>query len=936
MAPSPYPKKLIEVALPLDAINTASRREKSIRHGHPSTLHLWWSRKPLATTRAVLFAQLVDDPSAHPEQFPTEAAQAAERERLFGILQQLVIWENSTKESVLAEARAEILRSTGGTPPPVYDPFCGGGSIPLEAQRLGLDARGSDLNPVAVLISKALVEIPPRFRGRPPVHPGQHHAAYAGAWQGAAGLAEDLRYYGEWMRQAAEARIGSLYPPATLPPEQGGGPARVIAWLWVRTVASPNPALGGTHVPLTSKWVLSSRKGHEAYVEPISDSERGTYRFEVRTKGTARVGTVNRKGATCLLSGVPIPFDYIRTEGRAGRLGVKLLAIVADGPRGRIYLPPDAAHEEAPNVARPDWEPTGEIADNPGHTNVYRYGLTTFAKLFTPRQLTALTTFSDLIPQCRAQVLQDAQAAGLPDDGVSLNEGGRGATAYADAVATYMALAVDKLSDYGSALCSWHVSGEKMRNTFARQALPMVWDFAEANPFSASTGNWSGAVDWVVKAVTAALTTGLGQVRQADATTPGHAQGVVVSTDPPYYDNIGYADLADFFYVWLRRSLRDLYPNLFGTLLTPKATELVATPYRFPGGRTEAKAHFEGGLHQAFVRLRAESDPAYPLTVYYAFKQADSEDNGEGQEPGAAEFASTGWETMLTGLLQAGFAVVGTWPMRTEMGNRPVANGTNSLASSIVVVCRVRPDEAGAVSRREFLRMLHAELPPALRALQAGQVAPVDFAQAAIGPGMAVFSRYARVLETDGSAMPVRAALTLINQVLDAVLAEQEGEYDPATRWAIKWATQYGWRAGSYGEAEVLSKAQALSLAHWQGRMLEAKAGKVRLLGLAELEPGWRPPADVTAWEAAHHLAAVLMNGGEEQAADLLARLPAVADAARDVAYQLYHLCERRGWAADALPYNMLVSAWPALQQLQAARVGRPMAQGTLLDPEGV
>lgn len=917
------PTKLIEVALPLADINAAARREKSIRHGHPSTLHLWWARRPLAAARAVLFAQLVDDPSAHPDQFPTEAAQQRERERLFQILRELVQWENSTNETVLQQARAEIWRSTGGAPPAVYDPFCGGGTIPLEAQRLGLQTYGSDLNPVAVLITKALVEIPPQFRDRPPVHPSDGQLLARQPWRGAAGLAADIRYYGAWLRDEAERRIGHLYPKVSLPPELGEGEAPVIAWLWARTVASPNPAFRNVHVPLVRSFVLSTRKGHEAWVEPVVDVAKRTYCFKVQVGGAipaeAKMGTKTKRGASfrCLISGQPIPEDYIKQEARAGRLGVRLLAVVGEGPRGRVYLPPNVEHERVASEIVGDGpvEIQQRLAYDPKNIWCTLYGIETFDQLFTPRQLMALTTFSDLIAECRERVWADAIAAGLPDDGQPLHEGGTGATAYADAIATYLALAVDKVVDRNSALCSWDATRDTIRNTFARQALPMVWDFAEANPFSDSTGNWVGAVSWVADAVQQApVQQEQGVIRQADACEPGPYRNVSVSTDPPYYDNSGYADLSDFFYVWLRRSLRPVFPDLFATVLTPKANELVATPYRVNGDKGKAKAHFEQGLRQAFGHLRAQADPTYPVTVYYAFKQTETDESGEDGEEGLA--VSTGWETMLEGLLYSGFTVVGTWPMRTELGNRPIANGSNALASSIVLVCRIRPDDAPTISRREFLRLLHQELPSRVRALQASNIAPVDLAQSAIGPGMEVFSRYRAVLEADGHPMRVRTALALINEVLDVVLAEQESEYDPATRWALKWFQQFAFNEGSFGEAEVLSKAQDVALARWDGRLLQARGGKVRLLTVGELDPEWNPPRDVTVWEAVHHLARTLQDRGEQAAAALLARLPMVSGPARDLAYRLYSLCDQRGWPSDAVTYNSLVTSWPELQRL--------------------
>ena len=765
---TPYRKKLIEVALPLEAINAASAREKSIRHGHPSTLHLWWARRPLAACRAVLFASIVDDPSSRPEEFPTEEIQEKERQRLFGIIERLVLWENTNNEQVLNEARAEILKATDGHPPPVLDPFCGGGSIPLEAQRLGLEAHASDLNPVAVLITKALIEIPPKFAGMPPVNPEARKKMQKKIegqdWPGTTGLAEDVRYYGRWMRDEAEKRIGHLYPKAKLP---DGSEATVIAWLWARTVKCPNPACGAM-MPLVRSFALSTKKGKEAWVKPSVDysSNNRVVKFEVKTgHGQPSEGTVNRRGAHCIACGTPVRFDHLRLESREKRMGSQLIAIVTEGKKGRTYVSPESLHSEIASKVIPSFKPDGEIADNPGHTNVYRYGLTRFGDLFTSRQLVALTTFSDLEAKARVQVIADAQATGLTES-QRIADGGQGAQVYADAVGTYLALSLDRLADRSSTISSWDNTRDNVRNTFSRQAIPMVWDYAEANPFSNSSGNFQGAVDWITDVLRALSPKIDGYARQYDSTTflPTDLF-FLISTDPPYYDNIGYADLSDFFYVWLRRSLGLVYSDLFSTLLVPKERELVAIPYRFNGSKEEAERFFEEGLGRAFELMRTVCRVDFPLTIYYAYKQAE-------EDAAQSGLASTGWEVMLGSLVASGYAITGTWPMRTELANRSVSLGSNALASSIVLVCRPRSEGAPIGTRKEFLIALRRELPAALRQLQKGNIAPVDMAQAAIGPGMAIFSRYSKVLEADGSSMRVRTALQLINQYLDEYFFE--------------------------------------------------------------------------------------------------------------------------------------------------------------------
>jgi putative DNA methylase len=923
-----YRKKLIEVALPLEAINKESAREKSIRHGHPSTLHLWWARRPLAACRAVLFAQLVDDPSSHPEQFPTEEAQEAERQRLFRLIEELVKWENVNDEALLEQARAEIRKSAGpGGPPPLLDPFAGGGSIPLEAQRLGLEAHAGDLNPVAVLINKALIEIPPRFAGRPPVHPGQPQQLIAKAWRGAEGLAEDVRYYGQWMRDEAEKRIGYLYPKVKLPKEHGGGEATVIAWLWARTVKCPNPACGA-QMPLVRSFWLSTKSDKQAWVEPMVD--RGvtppTVHFATRSgAGKPREGTVNRRGVTCLHCNTPVPFDHVRSEGKAGRMGAQLMAIVAEGPHERVYLPPNAEHEAIAAQVQPHNVPETDLPERALSFRVQLYGMTKHRDLFTPRQLVALTTFSDLAAEAHERTQLDALAVGLSGD-----EAG----AYADAVATYLAFAVDKMTTTNSSICTWQTKPTRLVAAFSRQAIPMVWDYAEANPFSNAAGDYRLGIGSLTEVLERLSPMSDGDVQQLDATSmAGNLRFPLISTDPPYYDNIGYADLSDYFYIWLRRSIGNIHPDLFSTLLVPKSQELVATPYRFNGDREKARRFFEEGLGKAFTRLRETAHPNYPMTVYYAFKQSETDGEGEDEDSNdATAIASTGWETMLEGLIRAGFVITGTWPIRTEL-TVALKSTVGALASSVILVCRPRLVDTPLATRRDFMSALQRELPAALRDLQRGNVAPVDLAQASIGPGMAIYSRYRRVLEADGSAMRVRTALALINQALDAYLAEQEGEYDADTRWALAWFEQFGFNEGPFGDAETLSKAKNTSVQGMvEAGILSARAGKVRLLRREEFPADWDPATDrrLTVWEVSQHLIRALQERGEVAAAGLLVQVGGLGEAARDLAYRLYTLCERKGWAQEALPYNSLVVAWPEVARLAEERRRSTPVQGKL------
>ena len=949
-------RKLIEVALPLDDINRAAAREKSIRHGHPSTLHLWWARRPLAAARAVLFGQLVDDPSSRPGLFPTKAGQEAERERLFGILRELVKWENTTNEGLLEEAREEIRASWRRTCadhadhpragelfdperlPAFHDPFAGGGAIPLEAQRLGLEAHASDLNPVAVLINKAMIEIPPKFAGRAPVNPeSRKRGLGAKKWKGAAGLAEDVRYYGKWMRDEAEKRIGHLYPKVRITTEMvaerpdleryAGRELTVIAWLWARTVRSPNPAFADVEVPLVSNFILSTKKGKEAWVEPVVEGR--DYRFEVRVGSPPNVEATKRGTKTagsrspfrCLVSGAPMPFDYLRSEGRAGRMNARLMAVVAEGDRGRVYLPPVSDHEDAALAAVPKWRPDLVLPDNTRDFKTPLYGMTTFGDLFTERQLTALTTLSDLVNGARTRVRHDAtHVRGSADDDRPLSDGGEGGAAYADAVGTYLALAASKETVFLVTQARWRAGEGKSAPAFGRQAMPMVWDFAEVNPFAGAGGDFEGVINGIEKCVRNSPPPTVATSRQMDATAPVGESNRVVSTDPPYYDNIGYADLSDYFYVWLRRALRPLFPDLFATLAVPKVEELVATPYRH-GGTEKAEAFFLAGMNRAIRRLGERTHRVFPVTIYYAFKQAETSNE--------AGTSSTGWETFLEGVIRCGFSITGTWPMRTENASRLVGMDTNALASSIVLACRRRPADAAAAGRMEFIECLKKELPKALRDLQQAGIAPVDLAQAAIGPGMAVFTRYSGVHHVSGEPLTVREALAHINEVLDETLEEQEGDFDGDTRWAVAWFTQHHFEEGEFGDAETLSKAKNTSVAGLvEAGILQSGGGRVRLLRPEELPDDWDPRKDrrLTVWEMVHHLIRVLDESGEAGAARLLRKIGGKMEEARALAHRLYAICDRQKRAVEARAYNALVGSWTEIARLALEDRGQKQA----------
>lgn len=951
--PVKVPRKLIEVALPLDAINVACAKEKSIRHGHPSTLHLWWARRPLAAARAVIFAQLVNDPGYQQgggfKYGKNKKEAAIERKRLFKMIEDLVVWENTTNEHVLESARTEIMRSwrevcelnkdhpqsnelfNPEKMPALQDPFAGGGAIPLEAQRLGLQSFASDLNPVAVVINKALIEIPPKFTGSTPVGPEMAEKgkgkklALSLHWPGAKGLAEDICRYGAWMREEAEKRIGHLYPPIEITAAMArqradlgsliGQKLTVIAWLWARTVKSPNPAFSHVDVPLISSFVLCSKESQEVYLEPLVDGD--SYDFNIRLgkpPSEADSGTkAGGKGAGfyCIVSKSPMSGKYLKAEAILGRMGQRLLAVVADGPNGRIYLPATAEMEVVAKNAKPSWSPQIPLCGK-ARDQMPLYGMETFADLFTPRQLVALTTFSDLLTEVRQKIRQDAIDAGMSDDDQSLDADGTGARAYAEAVSVYLAFCLDKNTITNTTMATWQKDPDRLTQAFSRQAIAMTWDFAEANPLSDAGGGFGitpSAISKVLLRLPVDCPTGTAFQQNASTMDIGCR---LVSTDPPYYDNICYADLSDYFYVWLRKSLQTVYPTIFATVVTPKAEELVASPYRH-SEKSEAEAFFLEGMTHALRRLADQAHPSAPLTIYYAFKQSDTDSE--------ARTSSTGWEIFLEALHSAGLQLSGTWPMRTELTGS-LKKRVNALASSIILVCRKRPTDAPSISRREFLRELNAKLPEALDEMTKGSgddrspVAPVDLSQAIIGPGMAVFSKYLSVLEADGTPMRVRTALQLINRFL------AEDDFDPDTQFCLHWFEQHGWGEGLFGNAETLSRAKGTSVDGVRDAgIIESGAGKVRLRKWSEYPLDWDPRTDKRnpIWETLHHLIRALKEDGERSAGRLLAAAKNQSEAARQLAYRLYTLCERQGWAEDARAYNELITSWTGIESAAGA-----------------
>lgn len=906
-------RKLIEVALPLEAINRESAREKSIRHGHPSTLHLWWARRPLAACRAVLFAQLVDDPSAHPDRFPTDNDQEIERQRLFALIERLVVWENSTNTALLKAANDEIARSAGGPVPPVLDPFAGGGSIPLEAKRLGLEAYANDLNPLPVLINTVLLDLVDRFPLQQPTTGGMRGPAPAS-------IAADVRYWGAELEALAAAKASHNYPKSA-----AGGEG--LVFLWARTVNCPNPACG-IEIPLVGSWRASARKGSETMLVPHASSDGKSIDVSVHVgKRSEPARTIDRRGGVCPLCDGGFPLEYVKAEGVAGRMGLRLLAVQERYRGKRSFRAATSSDRLAAGLRAPDmpWL-DAELSTHSQYMAPPRYGLTTFKDLYLPRQAVMLEAFVEGVQSVAAAAAAAAAAGGLPDDDRPFAAGGKGPRAYGEAIWILLALGVGRLLNRASSLCIWDATRDNVQQVFARQAYSMTWFFAEANPFAGASGSFSGQIEYLAKAVEA-LPSGSGHVSSGPAQSVAIPSGAVVSTDPPYYDAVPYADLSDYFIVWLRHMLGGILPTVFGTVLAPKEDELVADHVRH-GGKRPAASFFESGMSEVFRNIAEHHNREYPMTVYYAFKAVENVGEGQG---------STGWETFLQSLVDTGWAISGTWPMRTEQAGGLRELGRNALASSVVVVCRLKAGDADVVNRRSFLGSLKAELPSALRTLQQGSIAPVDLAQAAVGPGMRVFSRYARVVEADGSDMKVRTALALINQVLDEVLTEQEGDFDADSRFCVKWFSQFGWNEGRSGEADVLAKATNTSIEGLvRGGVFRAVAGKARLIAPEELNNDWDPTTDdrVSDWEVVVRLAHAVRSEGVEATAAMMAAAGQRVDldTAKELAYLLYAVCEKKGWTESALLFNGLAASWSDVASAARSHAGRPAGTQSMFD----
>ena len=911
-------RKLIEVALPLEAINQAGRAEKSVpKKGHPATLHLWWSRKPLGVARAVLFASIVDDPSARPDLFPSEADQTAERQRLFELTEALASWGRSEDATLLKEVRRRIDEVAGNDRPKLIDPFCGGGAIPVEGVRLGLDVLGIDLNPVAALVTASATTIAQRFAGQPAVNPSPTSELGLGQ-RPLAGIAADVCHYGAAVEAECHRRLDAAFPNA--PSDHSPSGVTVpVSYLWARTITCSNPGCRRS-TPLLSTWWLSKKAKHHWHARPVLFDDDFTFTVHKGKPPDDLEDLKVSRGANyrCLFCSTINDAEAVRAEGASGMLGFKLVAIQAFRDpsarrSGRVYLDPIPDIERAATEVRISTGATAAVErDLPTVSgNITGFGLRTFGDLLTPRQQLTMGTFAEVIAEFAHVIQRDAEAAGLADDSLGIEVGGRGATAYAEAVTTYLGLTLSRMANRVSTMTIHNRANGSVEQSFVQPAYAFYGDFPEANPFSGSTGSWGNALEHVWKA-TEALPVGDGtaEIRASSMLTALDGERGMVSTDPPYYDMFDYAALSNLFYVWLRATLGEIWPNTLGPILAPTAEQIVSNPSRFEGSRAKSHEHFEDLLRQAFIRIREVQDPRFPVTIYYGYQQTERSKNGR---------SSTAWEALLESVIDAGLRITSTWPLRTE---RPegVKKGSNSLASSVLLVCRPALAAAETTTATDFRRLLRAELPDALKLLQQGNIAPVDLAQAAIGPGMAVFTRFARVLEADGSAMRIRTALQMINEVLDETLEGIDNDFDPDTRWAVTWFDEYGFDEGPFGRAEQLSKSRNTSMSGLQqAGVVGIGAGKARLLSRDELDEDWDPSTDqrLTIWEITQHLIRRLEVDGEQAAAILLERIgPEPAAVARELAYRLFQTCQTKGWAQQAVALNGLVIAWPELVRL--------------------
>lgn len=888
-------RKLIEVALPLDEINAACKADKDRKTGTIRNLHKWFAPMPLPAWRALLFAAMIDDPEDD-----------TLRADLLGVIKQLVAnGADLPDDAALADAKARLRAQFPDGMPTVFDPFCGGGSTLIEAQRLGAPTRGSDLNPVPALITRTVTQILPKIWDGQPLHPAavgdrarlarnERQLTFPAAEQsraplrGYAGIVQDVNHYAAQIQDRVLRRLSKNYR------SQDG--ENVVAWLWARTARCPNPSCGIDTV-LTTSWWLAKRKNELAWLEPIVRDGRVDITVESgRAHGQAQDSPKIGDGVfECLACKATLDGRYLRSQGKDGRLGLRMTAVVADVAGRRRYRAPTQQDLDAAAVTDLDSSFAAVPINSGGQgIRVGLYGVSTWDEIFSPRQRIWLTALADEVARVPSVVTADG-----------------GAQEWAVAAATLLGLAVGRVAQYESTQVRWFIDSRSGAGqalpAFGRHDVPMQWDFVEPAPSSVA-GSFTGAV----RSITAGLSQasrGDGVVVRQDARVARLAEPGLVATDPPYFDAIGYADHSDYFYIWHRRALKDVHPDLYGTAAAPKGGELTAIPVHHGNSKDAAREYFIEGFTEAFNNLQQSLRPDLPMLVVYASK-----------EQKATKQEETRWSSILTAMIAADLEITGAWPIHGTGTNRMVGIGTNAVATYVVMTCRPRESTAMSISLTDFTRALRRELGPAVRDLQASSILPVDLAQAAMGPGMRIYSRYRAVLDQAGSRVPVEHAMRLINSALAEVLDEQEGELDPASRFAIRWWETYGWEPGTFGEADKAARPLGIGVDDVvRSQVATSRANKVQLRGSGAMDPRWTPTNDIqpTAWEAVHHLAHKLIDrGGELEAAELMASLGNLHDPAMALVYRLHDIAAKKSRAADQERYNALINSWSELVKL--------------------
>ena len=900
-----YKKKLIEVAMPLNSINKACDYEKKPGIGpHPRGIHHWWARRPHTAARAFLFAQLIDDPISRPEDFKTEEDQKQERKRLMSIIEKLSEWKSNNNDKFFFEIRSELKKSIGNDFPIILDPFSGGCTIPLEGKRMGLEVHGSDLSAVSTILGKSMIEINELFQNMPPLNPNGNLKNH---YRGFEGLAEDFKYYGFEVIKNCKQKLKSNYETENIKDNRYKN-SDIVAWIWTNTVASPDPSLNGLHVPLVKSFDLVTSRGNRVWIKPLVQGDRYSFRVLSELDGCKYEkieGTIGRHGGRCIVSGSAITLDYIRNEGKKGLLSQKLMAVCVKGKGRKNYFSPPLNYEKNIFLNSKIEYINCPIEHWPGSTNCVVYGRTKFQDLFSSRQLNSLIQFSLEIKKIEKQIFNEIKnklELYTKEKKINLDLVSK---EYLKLIMTFLAFTLSRALDFNNMHCRWSASNEKIMQLFARGAIPMCWDFGEANLFEDVVGGFPKIIDYQAKCIeTLFVNNGKGRIIQSDAREAVIPKNSILNTDPPYYDNIPYSNLADFFHVWLKKTIGHLYPDELSTLSSPKETELVANQFRF-GGKELADKTFLDGMTFVINRYTNFCNKDYPLVIYYAFKQSEIENHG---------IFSPGWDSFLTALISTGLQVVQTWPARTESSTRIRALGYNALATSVIVVCRKRDNVTKTISKHEFIRQLKTELPRAISDLKAANISPADIPQSSIGPGIGIFSRYQAVLENDDSHMSVKTALQLINREL----GDEEGEYDSETSFAITWFEQNGFNVGDFGSANNIANAKGISvntLVH--SGVAQSSGGKFSLLDRESLEDDWDPTTDknLTIWECCQYLIKTMENKGEFETAKLIKQMGSRrADSAKELAYTLYDIAaNKRKDANEATAYNGLIAVWSEL-----------------------